>query len=136
MDISGINSSTSADLLKELLKKQEAQKTDQTKKKHQPPSIEQIVSQLTAKLGLNDNQMIELKKIIQTNMKSMDEERETNMAQGVDKKTGMENMKAGMDKMNEQIKSILTPDQITTFDKFLEESKARQMGNGNFDKSF
>jgi hypothetical protein len=94
------------------------------KEKPEPPSVEDIVSMLTSKLGLNDNQMIELKKIVQDSMTKLDEEAKTSETENSDKKTAMNKMKSIMDEMDEKIKGILSDDQLKAFEAMINRRKS------------
>jgi hypothetical protein len=122
MSITGISSNySSVNELVGLNSSQRNEELQETEKKRERPSIETMVSQFQAKLGLNDNQMIDLKKIFQKSFSAMDEEMKSNQTQNFDPKTMHSKMKANMDKMNEDINGILTDEQKTAFSKFLEE---------------
>lgn len=94
------------------------------KEKPEPPSADDIVSMLTSKLGLNDNQMIELKKIVQESMSKLDEESQASEESNTDNKTAMNKMKSIMDEMDEKIKGILSEDQLKVFENMISKRKS------------
>lgn len=96
------------------------------KERPEPPSAEDIVSMLTTKLGLNDNQMIELKKIVQESMAQLDEQSQVSEESNSDKKTAMNTMKTIMDEMDEKIKGILNEDQLKIFENMISKRNAER----------
>jgi hypothetical protein len=74
-----------------------------------PPNATQITSMLTSKLGLNDNQQIEIKSLINQSLKSQSDSSDSSS----------DTQKTSMDKLNESIKSLLSADQKTAFEEML-----------------
>ncbi len=98
----------------------------------QMPSVNQLLSLLSSKLGLNDNQMADLKNILQKylNGNSSGQSSQTQSANNQANKTHHHHhghRLQQMQQMNNDIKSILTPQQAQTFDQWLQ--SLSQQGN-------
>ena len=97
----------------------------------QRPTIDQLISQLQAKLGLNDNQMIALKNILVKDMQGNDADAKTaSTTQTANTQTtgkahhghrGKKGQSSQIQKLNADITSILTPDQVTKFNQMLQQ---------------
>lgn len=139
MNISGITSNTTFDIT-DLTKTSKSTTIDtdgDNDTRPEPPSVDKIVSQLTSKLGLNDNQAIELKKVIQSNMKSMEANRSEQggkPAAGVAPPAGgmrgpskdmQDKMKSQISEMDTQVKKLLNPDQLKTFNAMIAERDSK-----------
>jgi hypothetical protein len=109
----------------------------------QMPSVQQLLSLLTSKLGLNDNQMADLKNILQKYMNgnSSDQSSQTQEANN-QATTKTHHGHHGhrlqmMQQMSNDIKSILTPQQAQTFDQWLQSlsQQGNASSNGNSSNS-
>lgn len=89
---------------------------------HKPDS-NKIISELSSKLGLNDNQILSLKNIFQKNAPENQDDLATIQASG-DKVAMKAKMEENFNKINSEIKSILTSEQSSKFDQLVEEKKS------------
>jgi periplasmic protein CpxP/Spy len=121
MTTSGISGSSSNYLelqsLRELNRQNQAQNSNMPPK----PNADDMVEKMSSDLGLSDDQKTKLKAILEKDMAAREAEMQKNQASGT--RPDSSTMKANMDSLNNQIKAILTPEQLTTFNSILESRK-------------
>lgn len=126
MSITGINNSSSSIYgLQNTNNASGTFKTDGTDMKREPPDINKMVSDLTSMLGLNDNQMIQLKSILQKSFSENESSQSTSSTDATanSKYSMRTKMKEKMDQMNNSIMNILTSEQQDKFQTFLSNMK-------------
>jgi hypothetical protein len=128
MTISSVGGTDPSTLLNNVQNTTDTQQTSTTStqgvkkhhKHHHPPSVDSMLSQLTAKLGLNDNQMADLKNILNKSLSSLTSTDQSGQVQNGSTNANNSQTKSILDNMNMQIKGILNPDQLATFNNMLQ----------------
>lgn len=91
------------------------------------PDANQIVSMLTSKLGLNDNQVIEIKRLIQ---QSLADDPSSALQSSTDGSAAKKSMDAKMEQLDSDIESLLSDDQKVAYEKLVEERKTNGPDGG------
>lgn len=123
MSISGISNSTSTTDVYSTTSSTQSSTTKKTGNRPEPPSTEQMLSMLSSKLGLNDNQMAEIKTILQKFNASREEEMSTEETQSEEQSAKKAEMDSKMEELNNSIMNVLSDDQKTIFQNMLSSRK-------------
>ncbi len=134
MDINGISSSaysiyesTKADSTNSTNSNSNTKESTASGRNGGKPDANQIVSMLTSKLGLNDNQVIDIKRLIQ---KSLSEDPSTALQSSTDGSAAKKSMDAKMEQLDSDIESLLSDDQKAAYEKLVEERKNNAPAGG------
>lgn len=123
MSISGISNSTSTTDVYSTTSSTQSATTKKTGNRPEPPSTDQMLSMLSSKLGLNDNQMAEIKTILQKFNASREEEMSTEETQSEDQNAKKAEMDSKMEELNNSIMNVLSDDQKTIFQSMISSRK-------------
>jgi Spy/CpxP family protein refolding chaperone len=95
--------------------------------KHKKPNVDDMVTKLGQDLNLTDDQKSQLKSILEKDMASGQAQFQQNQTSSdqVDPTKMKSMMQTSMDNMNNDIKSILSPDQLTKFNSIMDSRKSQ-----------
>lgn len=116
---------------------QGATQTHKSHGKHHKPNVDDIVSKMSSDLNLSDDQKVKLKTILEKDFASREadmKDQKTSQIK-IDSTSMKSKIQDEMNAMNDQIKSILNPDQLTKFNSMISNSK-NNVPVSNADGSF